>query len=94
MDACKKMVRELTDEAIEIVRIFPESDFLTVLRRAACHQTTIKNCKLSVPCGRSWQVRSKKGGARRLVRLFFSLVCAAMERGIQNAYRADCVSLL
>ena len=31
MDACKKMVRELTDEAIEIVRIFPESDFLTEL---------------------------------------------------------------
>lgn len=31
MDACKKMVRELTDEAIEIVRVFPESDFLTEL---------------------------------------------------------------
>lgn len=31
MDACKNMVRELTDEARDIVRIFPDSDFLVEL---------------------------------------------------------------
>lgn len=31
IDACKKMVRELTDEAKKIVRIFPDSDFLVQL---------------------------------------------------------------
>lgn len=31
MDACKNMVRELTNEACDMVRIFPDSDFLVEL---------------------------------------------------------------
>lgn len=31
MEACKKMVRELTDEACDMVRMFPDSDFLMEL---------------------------------------------------------------